>query len=263
MTKRKDWSGKKLGMLTIIKKANKSNYDGSILWEANCDCGNICFVVPHIVLSWKSQDCGCQPVVRSDGYNYTGLKYNKLTLTKRIGPINGKLKWEAICDCGNIVIKSPHDIKSGRIRSCGCANISRGGARQFEPIISTARHIFSEYKRYDPKMTLNFDEFYTIIQQNCSYCGREPSNERNYKNGKFTYNGVDRVDSNKPHTLDNVVPCCKFCNISKNNLTLEEFVALVKKQYEHLFTNQGLLPLLNGSVVGTTQAANSGVAQGF
>ena len=42
--------------------------------------------------------------------------------------------------------------------------------------------------------------------------------------GLFSYNGLDRIDSTKSHSLYNVVPCCLLCNKAKNNSTQEEFL---------------------------------------
>jgi len=46
---------------------------------------------------------------------------------------------------------------------------------------------------------------------------------RGIKNSEFWYNGLDRVDSSKHYTLDNVVPCCTVCNRAKSNLTVADF----------------------------------------
>jgi hypothetical protein len=49
-------------------------------------------------------------------------------------------------------------------------------------------------------------------------------------------NGVDRVDSGRGYTVDNCVPCCKFCNLMKRNYTPEFFLAHTSK-----ITTQALL----------------------
>lgn len=54
-----------------------------------------------------------------------------------------------------------------------------------------------------------------MIKQPCFYCEEEkPFNEM----------GVDRIDNDLPHTIDNCVPCCTECNIKRGNrYTHEEF----------------------------------------
>jgi hypothetical protein len=71
---------------------------------------------------------------------------------------------------------------------------------------------------------LPFNKFYWLSQQNCFYCCRPPSNGIKDKSGRvITYSGLDRLDSDIGHTVNNVVPCCKYCNYAKREKTLNEF----------------------------------------
>lgn len=45
-----------------------------------------------------------------------------------------------------------------------------------------------------------------IFSKPCHYCGETD----------WTKLGADRIDNSKPHTPDNVVPCCLHCNCSKS-----------------------------------------------
>ena len=52
-----------------------------------------------------------------------------------------------------------------------------------------------------------------IFEKECIYCG-----EKDWR--KL---GCDRINNNKPHTKDNVVPCCRRCNtIRSNKFTVDE-----------------------------------------
>lgn len=44
-----------------------------------------------------------------------------------------------------------------------------------------------------------------IFSKPCHYCGETD----------WTKIGCDRIDNSKPHTPDNVVPCCLSCNVRK------------------------------------------------
>ena len=70
------------------------------------------------------------------------------------------------------------------------------------------------------------DDFDVLIQQDCHYCGAPPSN--NWLSSGFMYNGLDRVDSDGPYALKNVVPCCGRCNVAKGTMSQDEFVAMAK-----------------------------------
>lgn len=47
----------------------------------------------------------------------------------------------------------------------------------------------------------------------------------------FVYSGLDRVDSKRGYTLNNVVPACIICNRAKTDLTREEWVAWIARAY--------------------------------
>lgn len=49
--------------------------------------------------------------------------------------------------------------------------------------------------------------------QKCYYCGESD----------WTELGCDRIDNSKPHTPDNVVPCCAKCNKKRGTMDFEEF----------------------------------------
>ncbi len=79
---------------------------------------------------------------------------------------------------------------------------------------------------YDNIIALTQEQFKKLIQSNCDYCKRQPSNKKKLKRKTLdyiVYNGVDRVDSSRGYTLDNCVPCCYKCNIAKSDMTRAEF----------------------------------------
>lgn len=53
-----------------------------------------------------------------------------------------------------------------------------------------------------------------IFTSKCHYC----------QNDDWTKLGCDRIDNDKPHTPDNVVPCCEECNKKRGTKTYEEFL---------------------------------------
>jgi hypothetical protein len=81
---------------------------------------------------------------------------------------------------------------------------------------------------------------------NCFYCNSLPNNVFNRaktdkkasikaKNeGNYIYNGIDRIDNSKGHTIDNIVPCCKYCNFAKSNLNIKEFYEWIDRVKKNL-----------------------------
>lgn len=65
----------------------------------------------------------------------TGMKFGKLTIKKRVDNYispKGRIKarWEAECDCGNIVYSTTANIKSGRCQCWDCAHKATGAAKR-------------------------------------------------------------------------------------------------------------------------------------
>lgn len=58
----------------------------------------------------------------------------------------------------------------------------------------------------------------SIFTQPCHWCGESD----------WTKLGCDRIDNSKPHTPDNVLPCCEECNAKRGRMTYEEFLKLKK-----------------------------------
>lgn len=69
---------------------------------------------------------------------------------------------------------------------------------------------------------LSFGEFMKMNREPCTYCGAK-YREYNVRGRKLYCNGIDRIDSDKSYTLDNIVTCCRICNRAKNTLTIEEW----------------------------------------
>lgn len=55
--------------------------------------------------------------------------------------------------------------------------------------------------------------------QKCHYC----------EESDWTKLGCDRIDNDKPHTIDNVVPCCLSCNSKKGSMSYVEFMKMLGK----------------------------------
>jgi hypothetical protein len=78
---------------------------------------------------------------------------------------------------------------------------------------------------------LSDDEIAEICARPCAYCNAAPS----MKIKDYVYNGIDRVDPSRGYARDNVVPCCKTCNIAKNTMSRDEFFAWVDSVHRYSF----------------------------
>jgi hypothetical protein len=70
-----------------------------------------------------------------------GMKFGRLSITTFSQVRNHEAWWNCICDCGKSVTKSGHDLRLGRVKSCGCL--------QPEVVSNTSRiHGMNETKEY-------------------------------------------------------------------------------------------------------------------
>lgn len=60
---------------------------------------------------------------------------------------------------------------------------------------------------------MSTEEAMLFWQKPCTYCG-----------GAIETIGLDRVDYTKGYTLDNVVSCCRICNVMKFTMAPDEFI---------------------------------------
>ena len=76
-----------------------------------------------------------------------------------------------------------------------------------------AKRMVADYRQMDrqhgfgDKDTISVDYFIQhIANQPCAHCGKQG----------IGLIGCNRLDNTKPHTIDNVEPCCQSCNFSQN-----------------------------------------------
>jgi len=154
-----------------------------------------------------------------------------------------KNMWKCSCKCGKICYKTITMLHKPKHPSCGCEKNIVG---TLPDQLSLKRSVILSYKTGAEKKGLTFklteQEMLLLFSKNCHYCGSPPSNKVQTRKRKgrthrperdqfFTYNGVDRVDSSLGYSLENCVPCCIICNISKNDLPLSKWKDWIQAVY--------------------------------
>lgn len=76
-------------------------------------------------------------------------------------------------------------------------------------------------------------EYSWLMSQNCFYCGDTVANKIGAR--------LDRLDSSKAYTFDNVVTCCRECNVAKTNRSLERFTQWIDAVHSNLKRNSNRL----------------------
>ena len=164
----------------------------------------------------------------------TGQRFGRLVVKERISGYKGKkpVHYKCLCDCGKYTTVYGGNL--GRcVNSCGCL-YKDSGIRKRVPEDEKRLNAMRRYYKRNAKLRttvewgLTKDEFDTIVKLPCKYCGY-------FDNKKFS--GIDRVDNNRGYTIENSVPCCRWCNAAKMDRTLSEFKKWGKDLYERLLVH--------------------------
>lgn len=237
-------SGQKFNRLKVIDFNEEiSKERRRSFWNCLCDCGNKTIVQSTPLQRGDTKSCGC--LQRECGFkkrlNLKGQKYNRLTAIEFSYIKNKKTFWKCICDCGNEIIISLGELRSGNTKSCGCLRIELDKIpKYFLPNGEASfNQLYNNYQKRAQKsnfiFTLNKQQFKLLTSSNCKYCDSEPKQKLglNRIHGHYIYNGIDRIENNKGYTIENSVSCCKICNFMKHILTEEEFFEHIKKIIIH------------------------------
>ncbi|HDZ61168.1 MAG TPA: hypothetical protein ENH46_05670 [Candidatus Pacearchaeota archaeon] len=160
-----------------------------------------------------------------------GTKYNRLTI---LSYSHSDKRWrkfyEVRCECGNKKVILGSALVSGNTKSCGCLSLEVKKNKRLSENHTEITAIILGYKRHAKDRGLKWNlprEFIeNIIKKECYYCGTLPNNRKITKNSLNTgllYSGIDRLNSVKDYTKENVVPCCKICNNAKSNMDIKSF----------------------------------------
>lgn len=175
---------------------------------------------------------------RIDTIDMIGKRAGKLEVISLYKDINQRgAHWLCRCDCGNETIAGGRSLRMvgpKARKSCGCLAESR--------IDSTGvNRLYSTYKRRakirNREFSLSREDFEKLIKGNCVYCGSEPKQIlKRLKSRKLQilYNGVDRVNPEIGYILENSVSCCRHCNQSKSDLSVDQFKTHIERVYKWL-----------------------------
>lgn len=226
-----DLTGKRFGKLVAKEVTKIDNKRG---WVCTCDCGNEISYPTFQLTGGNATSCGCGRSKVQPGQRYGKLEVVERVLSKE------RPYWVCKCDCGEVKTIASRYLTGGNSTDCGCGESERRSkAARKEEGVSLRNKVISNY-RHNAKtkgleFTLSDEEMIEMFSSNCHYCNIPPSKvmtlPRHY--GSFTYNGIDRLYSDKGYVQGNVKPCCSECNYMKNDTPYDEFINRIKAIYEH------------------------------
>jgi len=167
--------------------------------------------------------------------NLVGKTFRQLTVLGFAEYRKNLKYWRCQCTCGRttVVFQGSLTRKKGFVRSCGCLVVKTSGELNRLSLGQSAKNRrIAAYQITAKRKNLVFDltdeQFFTLTQSPCHYCGIEPYRSSNtlgtHHYGDFVYNGIDRKDSLQGYNRENCVPCCRLCNMGKLDVPYEEFI---------------------------------------
>lgn len=160
-----------------------------------------------------------------------------LSYKRQNGKPRQKVFWECQCDCGNVCIKGS-DVLNNKKRnfSCGCfmkerileTKLKTDEEHRTAALMQARARYRVEAKQRGYSFNLSPEEFIETVNKPCYYCGKENSQYFTHyiTKIKHSFSGVDRIDNRLGYEYNNVVSCCKTCNMKKNSIDPEMVVKL-------------------------------------
>lgn len=147
-----DLTNQRFGRVTVLYRNNENTSYNVRSWHCICDCGKEFDSPSSSLLNGHTKSCGClnkELTSLRSVKDMTGQRFGKLTVIRRYeeNTSDRKARWVCKCDCGNESIHIGKDLRSNKVKSCGCEN-SKG-----EYIISKYlldnNYNFEKQKRFD------------------------------------------------------------------------------------------------------------------
>jgi len=244
--------GQTFGRLTVVGESSRIDKQGGTRWRVDCSCGRHNLLRrASTLLGGKTRSCGCLSVelARERGLSQPdkiqiGQIFGMLTVVSRAekGYGGDGRWWRADCSCGtkNYLVSAGHlRKKKAGARSCGCL---RGSWQHQQMLKVTVKGRFirlirgyrqgAESRGYC--WSLSEEKAIELFRGACAFCGERFS--RVLGGGtpsEILVNGIDRWDNSKGYVPGNCVPCCTTCNYAKGKQAGGEYLAHVRKIYEH------------------------------
>lgn len=221
--------GKKFNNLTIIS-LEKRDKKGGAYYKCLCGCGNFKIARADVIKRGMCKSCGClsQKVKIND-------KFNKLTIIAKDLDKSTKTRtyWKCLCDCGNYSSVITHALYKNKTLSCGCHRKIKGWKNYPSKYPGEIRsYIWTRIKGQAKYRQIEFlitpDDIWSLFlkqDRKCALTGIELyfASNAQAKSGETTAS-LDRIDSKKGYTKDNIQWIHKDLQFMKSDFTQEEFI---------------------------------------
>ena len=170
----------------------------------------------------------------------TGQIFGKLSIIRLCEDryLGRQAMWECQCECGRTAKVLASKLIQGRTRSCGCLRNRPSSRRKYAGCITGSywgcikRH--ARTRNLEFKITQEFAwQLYLKQKQKCAYSGIELTFTRKWDERSYQTASLDRIDSSKGYTEDNVQWVHKDIQRLKWDLKEDRFLELISLIYNH------------------------------
>lgn len=226
--------GDQFNHLTVLNYVTV-NHQHRKTYMCRCVCGKEVEAVGQYLSSGAKKSCGCR---RADHHRHDlkGKRFGRLialSLDKDHSKVN-KTKWICECDCGVIKSICAGDLTQGRTTSCSCYQREKVREMMLDsrqsfndiPVIYLNRVKSGAQKRNIPfDITIQDVSSQFEMQNRCCYFTGLPIGfDDDGPKKRYHTASIDRLDSKKGYTIDNICLVHKTINRMKNDLTITQFV---------------------------------------
>lgn len=225
--------GEKFGSWKVIKEAEKSCGQRRVV--VRCNCGYEKEAFTSMLPKYKKNNSACKKCKLLDK-DLSFKKFGELLVLKRVRK-NNHNHWLYLCqcDCGNKKEVLANSLISGRTVSCGH---TKNGSKNhnwkgFEKI---SGEYWSTVKRNakirNIGFNISFEDVWSKYEEQdrkCALTGLPiefPEKRGDTKHKKFTIASIDRIDSNKNYSKNNIQLVLYEVNMMKQSLAQEDFIEI-------------------------------------
>lgn len=159
--------------------------------------------------------------------DHTGKVFGRLIAKRPTSErIRGQIAWECECTCGEITLVGATDLKAGLKKSCGCLTAWKGYGE-----ISGAYwcHLRTMAEKRSIPLEITIEQAWALFlkqERKCAYTGWLLKFRRDFAYGRGQSASLDRIDSSRSYTPDNIQWVHLKINLMKGTLSHDEFLAL-------------------------------------
>lgn len=205
----------------VIKKQQMQH----IAEELGCSIAYISKLVKKYKLKTKTED------------TYIGKKFGRLVPLRLDSKIGSHLVFDCLCDCGKTIKVRGYSLKTKNTNSCGCTSRKRGKDhpcfKGYEGLTSSVwSSLIKGAKERNLEFSITMQQAWELFEKQgkrCALTGEVIVMTQTRKNMSKRTASLDRIDSSKGYTIDNIQWIHKRLNFMKQDMDQTEFIELCKK----------------------------------